>query len=219
MYHSLSAEHLGFEFLVPANCMYHFLSDGHLGFEFLVLGSCMYHFFEWRAFRIWVFSTRLPGIKSLCTKYLHFRLTSLSALCSYVFILSLTLALLTKHTNREWVDVFSIAAQVFSNLFLKICPLFGQILIACLKCSRASFSLSSYSEKMRWGRGWRSCNLPLVTLSKGFGVRTSSAGEDTYFICHMTPQDHFIEVPRIFMRESSSQQVTTLKSGHRHSDS
>ena len=53
----------------------------------------------------------------------------------------------------ESLDVFSIAAQVFSNLFFKICPLFGQILITCLKCSRASFPLSSYSKKMRWGRG------------------------------------------------------------------
>ena len=33
-------------------------------------------------------------------------------------------------------------------------PLFEQILITCLKCSRASFSPSSYSEKMRWERGW-----------------------------------------------------------------
>ena len=32
----------------------------------------------------------------------------------------------------------------------KICPLFGQILITCLKCSRASFSPSCYSEKVRW---------------------------------------------------------------------
>ena len=71
------------------------------------------------------------------TKYLHFRLISLSALCSYVFILSLTLALLAKRTNLscKWVDVFSIAAQVFSNLFLKICPLFGQILIPCFSFS------------------------------------------------------------------------------------
>ena len=49
--------------------------------------------------------------------------------------------------------VFSIAAHVFRNLFLKLCPLFEQILITCLKCSRASFLPSSYSEKMRWGRG------------------------------------------------------------------
>ena len=57
--------------------------------------------------------------------------------------------------SRESVDVFSIAAQVFSNLFLKTCPPFRQNLITCLKCSRASFSLSSYSEKMRLGRGCR----------------------------------------------------------------
>ena len=50
---------------------------------------------------------------------------------------------------------FHYAVHVFSNLFLKICPLFGQILITCLKCSRASFSLSSYSEKMHWGGGWQ----------------------------------------------------------------
>ena len=31
----------------------------------------------------------------------------------------------------------------------KICPLLGQILIRCLKCSRASFLSSSYSEKKR----------------------------------------------------------------------
>ena len=36
----------------------------------------------------------------------------------------------------------------------KICSLFGQIWIMYLKCSRASFSLSSYSKKMRWRRGW-----------------------------------------------------------------
>ena len=35
----------------------------------------------------------------------------------------------------------------------KIYPLFGQILITCLKCSRASFLSSSYSEKMHWERG------------------------------------------------------------------
>ena len=57
--------------------------------------------------------------------------------------------------SHEPIAVFIIAGQVFPNLFLKICPLFGQILITCMKCSRASFSLSSYSEKMCWGRGWQ----------------------------------------------------------------
>ena len=33
-----------------------------------------------------------------------------------------------------------------------------------------------------------------------------------YFICHVTPQDHSIEVSSIFMGESFSQHVTTLKS-------
>ena len=32
-----------------------------------------------------------------------------------------------------------IAAHIFLNLFLKICFPFGQILITCVKCSRASF--------------------------------------------------------------------------------
>ena len=113
------------------------------------------------------------------TKYLHIRLISLSALCLYVFFWSLTLALLTKHTtfSRESVDVFSIAAQVFSNSFLKICPLFGQILITCLKCFMASFSLSSYSKKMHWGRGWNLTNgwrkscFKACFLSKHFWLR------------------------------------------------
>ena len=62
-----------------------------------------------------------------------------------MFLLTLT---------RDPVDVFSIAAHVFINLFIKIWPLFGQILITCLKCSRDSFSISSFSEKMHWGRKW-----------------------------------------------------------------
>ena len=89
----------------------------------------------------------------VCQYKIHLRLISLSALRSYVFILFLSLALLTKH-SRDPVDVFSIAAHVFPNLFIKIWPLFGQILITCLKCSRASSSISSCSEKMHWRGGW-----------------------------------------------------------------
>ena len=51
------------------------------------------------------------------------------------------------------LNIFSMAVHVFCNFFLKICPLFGQVLITCLKYSRASFSPSSYSEKIRWGQG------------------------------------------------------------------
>ena len=44
------------------------------------------------------------------------------------------------------------------------------------------------------------------------GVDTSSAGEDMYFICHVTQQDHSVEMPCKFMGDSSSPHVTTLKS-------
>ena len=66
----------------------------------------------------------------------------------------------------------------------------------------------------------------LVTSSKGHvwepltlcqylaycGVDTSSAGGDMYFICHVTQQDHSVEMSYVFMGESSSPHVTTLKS-------
>ena len=43
-------------------------------------------------------------------------------------------------------------------------------------------------------------------------VNTSYAGGDMYFTCHVTQQDHSIEMSCIFMGKSSSQYVTTLKS-------
>ena len=66
----------------------------------------------------------------------------------------------------------------------------------------------------------------LVTWSKGHiweplllsqhlaycGVDASSAGGDMYFICHVTQQDNSVEMPCVFMSESSSPHVTTLKS-------
>ena len=95
---------------------------------------------------------------NVCFERFHFiweiGLNSLSAhmflfcFCPWPYILNVTLF------SKNFVNIFSIALHVFSNSFWKICPLFGQILITCLKCFRASFSLSSYSEKMRWGRGW-----------------------------------------------------------------
>ena len=65
----------------------------------------------------------------------------------------------------------------------------------------------------------------LVTWSKGHvwepllfsqyiayrGVDTSCAGGVMYFICRVTQQDHSIEMSCVFMGESSSQHVTTLK--------
>ena len=43
-------------------------------------------------------------------------------------------------------------------------------------------------------------------------IHTSSAGGDIYFICHVTPQDHSVEMSWIHIGESSLQHVTTLKS-------
>ena len=44
------------------------------------------------------------------------------------------------------------------------------------------------------------------------GVDTSSTGGDMCFICHVTQQDHSVEISCVFMGESSSPHVTTLKS-------
>ena len=87
---------------------------------------------------------------------------------TYLLTYFLPLVLLTKLTNfsRESVDVFSSAVQVFPNLFSKIFPLFEQILITYLKCSRASFLLSSYSEKMRWVRGCTEAKLKKTVAYK-----------------------------------------------------
>ena len=66
----------------------------------------------------------------------------------------------------------------------------------------------------------------LVTWSKGhvweflilchhlvyYGVDTSSASGDTYFICHVTEQDHSVEMSCVFIGESSLPHVATLKS-------
>ena len=56
--------------------------------------------------------------------------------------------------NRKGADVFSIAVHVFCNIFLKICPLFGKILMICFKSSWTSFLPFSYWEKMRWEQRW-----------------------------------------------------------------
>ena len=58
---------------------------------------------------------------------------------------------MSKHV-RTTADVFRLATHELCNSFEKLFPLFGQILIACLKCSSASFLPSSYSKKMRWGQ-------------------------------------------------------------------
>ena len=44
------------------------------------------------------------------------------------------------------------------------------------------------------------------------GIDTSSACKDMYIICHLTQQDHSVEMSCVFMGQSSSSHVTTLKS-------
>ena len=43
------------------------------------------------------------------------------------------------------------------------------------------------------------------------GVDTSSAVGDMYFICHMTEQDHSVEMSCVFMGKSSLPHAATLK--------
>ena len=82
----------------------------------------------------------------------------------YAFILILFLVLLTTcpPLYHQIVNNFS----VFCNLFWTIRPLFGQILITCLKNSKAWLSTFSYRQNMRWGRRcWMYilyCTIPLV---------------------------------------------------------
>ena len=44
------------------------------------------------------------------------------------------------------------------------------------------------------------------------GLDTSSADVDIYFMCHVSQQDHSFEMSCVFLGESSSQHVTTVKS-------
>ena len=91
----------------------------------------------------------------------------------FYFIIEIFLNIVNSFFRKKvyLLNYFSIAAHVFPNLFIKICPLFGQILITCLNCFTTSFSLSRYTEKMRWGRGW-CCNFCMKTselISGDFG--------------------------------------------------
>ena len=64
-------------------------------------------------------------------------------------------------SSRHSFNIFSIAFHVFRNLFWKIYPPFGQILIPCLKCSRASFL------KPKWGRG-----VVIITTAQPYSAKS-----------------------------------------------
>ena len=85
----------------------------------------------------------------------------------FILFLFLPYTLNDQISSSAVVNVFSMTVHVFCNLFWKIYSLFGQILITCLKCPRASFLLSYYREKIRWERG---CYYP----AKGRGKILSS---------------------------------------------
>ena len=51
-------------------------------------------------------------------------------------------------SSNSLINAFIFVVHIFHNLYWRIFLLFRQILITCLKCSRASFS-PSYSEKRR----------------------------------------------------------------------
>ena len=70
------------------------------------------------------------------------------AFCLYVLILFLTIALHTKHPSMQYhiINIFNIVVHEFCNLFYKIWPLFGQILIMCLKFFW-SFFASFFQQK------------------------------------------------------------------------
>ena len=86
--------------------------------------------------------THTNGILSYLCPY-KVMLIILSAYCFYTWPYVLNVPTL----NSKGLNIFCMAVHIFRNLFWKICPLFGKILISCLKCSRASFSPSSCSKK------------------------------------------------------------------------
>ena len=69
---------------------------------------------------------------------------SLNCFCPWPYIPNA----LTKFSDSA--DIFSNAVHAFHTLFWKICPLFWQLLITCLKCSRCLFCLPL---KAKWCAG------------------------------------------------------------------
>ena len=62
-----------------------------------------------------------------------------------------------------------------------------------------------------WSRGHVSEPLALCQHFAYCGVNISSADGDMYFICHVTQKDHSLDMLWVFMGESSSLHITTLK--------
>ena len=88
---------------------------------------------------------------------------------------------------HDSADIFRVTVHVFHNLFWKIGPLFGQILITCLKFSRTSFSPNSYSEKMVGG------NIGAAQFPQGLTrfIRNSS---ETMRFCKISTSRNYIKL-------------------------
>ena len=65
---------------------------------------------------------------------------------------------------------------------------------------------------LTWSKGHVWKFLTLCQHLAYCGVDTSSGCKDMYIICHLTQKDHSVEMSCVFMGESSSPHVTTLKS-------
>ena len=146
------------------------------------------------------------------------------AFCSYVFILFFSLDLHSKCDPLEpWHQwSFLVTLSTYSVIYSEKYTVFWwQILITYFKCSWVSFSPSSYSEKLRWVRGWlhrwihltishhsakfRGYNaiseeeilwwFPLIIsyYPSNFGGHRFYRREDiTFLICHMISRDYMI---------------------------
>ena len=124
--------------------------------------------------------------------------------CFYAlpYILNVTLF------SKNFVNIFSIAVHVFHNFFRKICPLSEQILITCLKCSRASFLFSSYSKKAHCGQSWlliRKNQLHALNLLTPWGNKKLHILKQVYFF-----QQQVCMI--FFSTECESRTPTCLKS-------
>ena len=92
-------------------------------------------------------SPRWGGVHSaLWTLELHFRIVSVTfhnLFSRTIFKRGLKYPLLyilnVQTCSRKSVVIFIIAVLVCRNLFWELCPLFGKILVTCLKCSRVFF--------------------------------------------------------------------------------
>ena len=104
-------------------------------------------------------------IKWLCSAY------ACIALFSNIFYSVIILGS-TYETSRHLevkIMIFSVSPLTYSVICSeKVCHIFEQILITCLKCSKASFSPSSHSKKMRWRRG-SSCAFPQNLTTRKLG--------------------------------------------------